>query len=1203
MAEPARNTDPEDSSRSRPDLRSVEGGGETTPRESGHLSPVSKPENSVYDPNDEQANIRPNLRAMEGGGETSERKSGHLHDASDESGGVGPRDMGRHNQGGKAKRVSSKELASSEENAPGGNFGFRKESGGKLGKLKGKLGKKSTKVKLAAGAAGGTGGLVLLVLFMMFIGSLVIPNFVQDVIGYQSNRMVREALHSKARVTKEKMALESSPKGVFQKAKAKYHDTKGKVKEKFWNKFGKWSPQKVMDNLHTNGKLNYIYSKPKGKHGRQVLKAIELDGKQIPVSTADWGTLDKIAHPAKYGKALIKAAHGRHIAINSLSADIREGLRGHNWLVRSLVAKQIRKEAGMVMYFFNAKDKKKYAKSTEKEADALATKEAEKYATGDGQVLKTAEERAKGSTEEIQDATDQAGKAELKCFKSLKCVKKLHANQGISKGLVEAITSIKHGFLKKAAEKLSGIYALAMPICMIYEGSIKKSGPSIDTHSKETMRSWGAVAGGADQLKKGSPYITGREAGALSRKLGDTSKSNAYLRASGLTVNTTKTAGPQASASGTYKSADIFNTFLPGVVGNVASKIAGGACPVVTNLKFAGAMIGLQIAAFFTGGGEIADAGLQTGKKLVSKTALKAIGKKIGEKVLEKGGKRTVVGSFFSKGMSKAIGKGFSKQLAKGAAQIGATLAATLIARELVASYAGAQYNGAVRGVAYANQIDAGANLWYQEMERRGNFGVPLTPKQHAQVAVLDSAFHAKEMQSQSRYQRYFAVANPGSLFNNMAVSLHHNLNLSSISSYLASAVEALNPAKLFAKFGSILQVRSKVFAASNQDIQDYNNVQWGWPVKQEQLYENSPKYAPFTNANKLQQSGKADKIAKKYGICYTKSMGTLLSGHGLKKEKPAIYREENGKINPKKGTCSPKALGPHNKKYGDLVFRWRICERDMAMVSENIHEQTVSARPGASSINNVCGKLPSSSKGNNARASANANTSSGPTAAAANNWGTPTASFSDEFNGSKLNKKWFPFGGRGSCSEGYNGHGRRCGNHVKVANGIATIEGTPDGVVSGIESYKTIRYGKIEIRERAYCADHCSNKPYHAVPLLFPDPTVDKDKGEIDYAERDVGAADTHIYIHGNGGGNAGYSKKKIDSTKWHNYAVDWEPNGVTWYIDGKKIYHKSISLHTTDEVNAGQMDMFPPSGTPMQHDYEQVDWIHYYKPSLQGT
>jgi hypothetical protein len=118
---------------------------------------------------------------------------------------------------------------------------------------------------------------------------------------------------------------------------------------------------------------------------------------------------------------------------------------------------------------------------------------------------------------------------------------------------------------------------------------------------------------------------------------------------------------------------------------------------------------------------------------------------------------------------------------------------------------------------------------------------------------------------------------------------------------------------------------------------------------------------------------------------------------------------------------------------------------------------------------------------------------------------------------------------------------------------------------------------------------------PYHAVPLAYPYTYAGSDNGEIDYAERNVGSQTVYLFIH-NAGGNAGSCSAHVDTTKWHNYAIDWRPGSITWYIDGQQTCKKYISNNIADEINAGQMDMFPGTGTPMQHDYEQVDWVHYY-------
>jgi hypothetical protein len=222
--------------------------------------------------------------------------------------------------------------------------------------------------------------------------------------------------------------------------------------------------------------------------------------------------------------------------------------------------------------------------------------------------------------------------------------------------------------------------------------------------------------------------------------------------------------------------------------------------------------------------------------------------------------------------------------------------------------------------------------------------------------------------------------------------------------------------------------------------------------------------------------------------------------------------------------------------------------------------------------------------------------------------WGTPDAGESDEYNGTAVDlTKWALFGGghgdgtaSGQCSAGYSGNGQRCTSQTAEGAGFLTVTGTADGKTGGLYSiHGGFKYGRIEVRERAFDTGS-SGAQYHAVPLLFPE-TADYSQAEIDFAERDVADPATELFVHHNG--TQSECNMTIDSTVFHNYAVDWEPTFVKWYVDGALQCTVNASPSAFDSSNGGaQMDMFPSTGTTMRPAQEQVDWVRMY-PSTSTT
>lgn len=214
--------------------------------------------------------------------------------------------------------------------------------------------------------------------------------------------------------------------------------------------------------------------------------------------------------------------------------------------------------------------------------------------------------------------------------------------------------------------------------------------------------------------------------------------------------------------------------------------------------------------------------------------------------------------------------------------------------------------------------------------------------------------------------------------------------------------------------------------------------------------------------------------------------------------------------------------------------------------------------------------------------------------------WGTANASQSDEYNGTTVDTtKWGRFGtsdGVTGCSPGYNGHGQRCGSQTTESGGYLSVTGTASGVTGGLWSnQKSFRYGRVEVRERAVQLGS-TGAAYHAVPLLWP-ANDDYTHAEIDFAERDVAAPNVELFVHHDGTQTPCAPTPAVDSTQFHNYAIDWEPNSVTWYIDAVKICTVAASIPYYDNTNGGaQLDMLPATGTTMRAAREDVDWIHMY-------
>ena len=251
----------------------------------------------------------------------------------------------------------------------------------------------------------------------------------------------------------------------------------------------------------------------------------------------------------------------------------------------------------------------------------------------------------------------------------------------------------------------------------------------------------------------------------------------------------------------------------------------------------------------------------------------------------------------------------------------------------------------------------------------------------------------------------------------------------------------------------------------------------------------------------------------------------------------------------------------------------------------------TASAAEGGAQAATAKGSTSTSTAVAPAAVQAVATTSNGSQAATARGWGAVVAG--DEFSkaGAPDSTKWGLYSGAGHA-----GKGVRSPQAWSVANGVATVTGNSAGTTGGMSAkFAYQKYGKWETRMRTNARD----TKYHPVVLLWPNSPSPK-CAEIDYAEGSSSTAKIQFFLHyACGGSNFQTSAvKSIDTTQWHNYAVEWTAAGVTGYIDGVKTFSDTNPAHqpTVGMHQTLQLDWFP-DGSATKPSQMQVDWVRVYK------
>ena len=207
--------------------------------------------------------------------------------------------------------------------------------------------------------------------------------------------------------------------------------------------------------------------------------------------------------------------------------------------------------------------------------------------------------------------------------------------------------------------------------------------------------------------------------------------------------------------------------------------------------------------------------------------------------------------------------------------------------------------------------------------------------------------------------------------------------------------------------------------------------------------------------------------------------------------------------------------------------------------------------------------------------------------AAAKFGWGKPNRT--DDFSGS-LDKSWGVYNG-----PGHGGKGRRTPDAVSVKDGVLTITGDPQGNTAGMAWGDGQKYGRWEGRVKAPVGD----RSYNALLLLWPDAENWPVGGEVDFMEMsDHTRQTTDMFLHYGSSNSQLHGEVTIDATEWHNWAVEWTPDHITAFVDGKQWFHtdKKEALPPGPMHLCIQLDWFPKSGAAVQTSHMYVDWVRQY-------
>lgn len=799
---------------------------------------------------------------------------------------------------------------------------------GGMGAIKERIGNKVSglskgkKAALLGVGLGGAAFAILIPILIVLFSTLAIPNLGEHIASFQFARTSRAFRQSLSQIHAEKLALDSAPDEEYGRIRTYYENARTAT----IGRLDKWRPERMYKNMYADGRITYKTERT--LLGRERILAVVIDGNEIPVN-------NKPTSIGQWAKNKINPLTPKEdiILAGQVQAQIDEALVKNRSYVRSGVAKRIHKRLGIELHWWD-KQGKNYRGQSAQEASIQELRETNERVDADP---------AEGSiVNNIEEATNDAEAAQEACIADDECVLQfledhpdnpngaediidLRASGEYSPSTLlaqsaeDALESAVGDIKVKAVETASLSAQIAMFACTIYDGSVERSGSSVDAASTSAQRIYYGLKSAGEQQLTG--HTTGEAVGATVRRLGNYGNSIPEQRARNQNkpVSTDSAPSPEMAAGGTF---GLFSALFP-QGGAQADTLIEPICSTMTDWRVGAALAVVEIGiAIYTGGGS---RGASEPVKLGVKAAFSEVAGAIGK-------------SMFSK-------KAFKRILGEATVTAGLTVAAKMT----VLSRMNAIGAGVEREEDYANTADAGGNFAARDISREMLYARPMTQTEVAYSNQADQQYIAESKGRQGVFERYLAISNPDSMLVNMGVGLSTQLtNKKGVASLVAGSSTRFSSGLMGGGLVSAINPFKKQIALAqdaNASIDtNYQNVQWGWTEDELALIETNPSYFPLENDRIFTAAGKETAIKEKYEKCFTDSMGTLLAGGH-------IQRDAEGRVFPDAGDCAPQKLSKDNPDgFGDLVFRWRLKMRNDNSLQHatDIQQPTNSESPSA---------------------------------------------------------------------------------------------------------------------------------------------------------------------------------------------------------------------------------------------------------------
>ena len=243
--------------------------------------------------------------------------------------------------------------------------------------------------------------------------------------------------------------------------------------------------------------------------------------------------------------------------------------------------------------------------------------------------------------------------------------------------------------------------------------------------------------------------------------------------------------------------------------------------------------------------------------------------------------------------------------------------------------------------------------------------------------------------------------------------------------------------------------------------------------------------------------------------------------------------------------------------------------------------------------------KTPTSAPGRSSTGSATGSSGSSSTSSPADGEAGWKLLMSDDFDGTTINtNNWSVYG---PDWPGNGGNGVRDGSAVSVGGGVLTItaqmvNGT---LVSGaVSSQLNLTYGRVEFRVRT---DADPSEATSGVVLMWPQSNIWPEDGELDVYETGTNPTRSWFssFVHYGADNEQYWFGHDADATQWHEMAMDWTPDSITFYRDGilEGTVTNPAAIPTTPHHLCIQLDAFSPTMAGVVR--MQVEDVRMYAPS----